>query len=216
MARVDGPLFSLRASGKLADALVYSRWKGRPYVRRWLKPTTSPELRNQSQRAIWRYITQLYSRWIVEPSAAWDYWQAQAEGTDLSAIDVFVQYQMRQLTSNNPPNLQPYATPVAPTTSLATFQITQTGKNLSILLEQDGSAASGQSWLMTIGLAPGGSGPTPPISEYWFGWPDPINWPVGQTFHFKNFPPGDYRYSIKEVSGDGAYINDGDDFFTIT
>lgn len=39
MAKVDGPLFSLEARGKIADAMVFFPWKGRHVVRQWLKPT---------------------------------------------------------------------------------------------------------------------------------------------------------------------------------
>ena len=39
MAKVDGPLFSLEARGKIGDAIVFFPWKGRHAVRRWLKPT---------------------------------------------------------------------------------------------------------------------------------------------------------------------------------
>ena len=39
MAKVDGPLLSLEARGKIADAIVFFPWKGRHCVRQWLKPT---------------------------------------------------------------------------------------------------------------------------------------------------------------------------------
>jgi len=38
MAKVYGPLFSISASGKFADALVNFGWKGRNVVRQWIKP----------------------------------------------------------------------------------------------------------------------------------------------------------------------------------
>ncbi len=38
-AKVDGPLFSLEAKGKIGEAIVFFPWKGRHVVRRWLKPT---------------------------------------------------------------------------------------------------------------------------------------------------------------------------------
>lgn len=38
MAKVTGPLMSMSASGKLADAIVFFTWKGRNIVRQWLKP----------------------------------------------------------------------------------------------------------------------------------------------------------------------------------
>jgi len=39
MAKVTGPLFSLTASGKLANAMVHFGWKGLNVVREWLKPS---------------------------------------------------------------------------------------------------------------------------------------------------------------------------------
>ncbi|MDD5505096.1 MAG: hypothetical protein PHV77_07380 [Candidatus Omnitrophica bacterium] len=39
MAKVTGPLMSLSASGKVADAVVFFPWKGRHVVRMWLTPT---------------------------------------------------------------------------------------------------------------------------------------------------------------------------------
>ncbi len=38
MAKVTGPLFSVSASGKIGDAIVFFPWKGRHVVRQWLKP----------------------------------------------------------------------------------------------------------------------------------------------------------------------------------
>lgn len=38
MARVTGALFSMDASGQIGKALVYSKWKGRGYVREYVIP----------------------------------------------------------------------------------------------------------------------------------------------------------------------------------
>ena len=38
MAKVTGPLFSVSATGKVADTLVFFGWKGSSVVRQWLKP----------------------------------------------------------------------------------------------------------------------------------------------------------------------------------
>lgn len=46
MAKVSGPLYSMSASGKLADAMVYFGWKGINVVRQWLKPA-NPMSANQ-------------------------------------------------------------------------------------------------------------------------------------------------------------------------
>jgi len=39
MAKVTGPLFSMSASGKLANSIVFFGWKGINVVREWIKPT---------------------------------------------------------------------------------------------------------------------------------------------------------------------------------
>lgn len=44
MAKVDGPLFSLEARGKIGDAIVFFPWKGIHSVRRWLKPTNPNDI----------------------------------------------------------------------------------------------------------------------------------------------------------------------------
>ncbi len=38
MAKVKGPLFSIDARGKIADAMVFGGWKGIPWVREWFIP----------------------------------------------------------------------------------------------------------------------------------------------------------------------------------
>lgn len=52
MARVTGPLMSISASGKIGNAIVFSIWRGTPYVRQWLKPA-NPQMTDQgTQRQI--------------------------------------------------------------------------------------------------------------------------------------------------------------------
>ena len=51
MAKVTGPLFSMSASGKIADVLVYFTHKGRNVVRQWLSPA-NPQSSAQGDRRI--------------------------------------------------------------------------------------------------------------------------------------------------------------------
>lgn len=65
MAKVDGPLFSLEARGKIGDAIVFFPWKGRHVVRQWLKPT-NPESALQgyvraAMKAIGKFISKIQS-----------------------------------------------------------------------------------------------------------------------------------------------------------
>jgi hypothetical protein len=66
MAKVDGPLFSVEARGKIADSIVFFPWKGKHVVRQWLKPT-NPESTTQGYvraalKAIGLWVKQVMSK----------------------------------------------------------------------------------------------------------------------------------------------------------
>jgi hypothetical protein len=50
MAKVTGPLYSMGASGKLGNALVFFPWKGLNVVREWLIPTNKMSAGQGDQR----------------------------------------------------------------------------------------------------------------------------------------------------------------------
>jgi len=60
MAKVTGPLFSLAASGKLANSLVYLSWKGIDDVRQYVIPANPKTSGQQQQRG---YFTDGVEDW---------------------------------------------------------------------------------------------------------------------------------------------------------
>lgn len=50
-AKVTGPLFSISATGKLSNAIVFFPWKGIHVVRQWLKPA-NPQSGDQGNRRV--------------------------------------------------------------------------------------------------------------------------------------------------------------------
>jgi hypothetical protein len=62
MAKVDGPLMSLEARGKIADALVFFPWKGRHAVRQWLKPTQP----NTTKQGYVRAAVYAIGKWVKQ------------------------------------------------------------------------------------------------------------------------------------------------------
>jgi len=50
MAKTNGPLFSMDASGKFAGALVFTKWKGRPVVRQLVIPANPNSADQETQR----------------------------------------------------------------------------------------------------------------------------------------------------------------------
>lgn len=52
MAKPTAPLLSFDASGQIANSLVYSSWKGRPYVRRYVVPANPNSTAQQATRNV--------------------------------------------------------------------------------------------------------------------------------------------------------------------
>lgn len=50
-AKVSGPLMSMDASGKIANAIVFAKWKGRNYVRQLVTPYNPQSVGQQAVRA---------------------------------------------------------------------------------------------------------------------------------------------------------------------
>lgn len=90
MTRVQGPLFSVTASGTIGDAIVYSNWKGLPYVRSRVIPANPRTDAQQSQRTL---LTSGVSVWqnTVSPAAgsktSWDYY---ASGLGMSGFNRYM------------------------------------------------------------------------------------------------------------------------------
>lgn len=67
MAKTTAPLLSFGASGKLADTLVFGRWKGVDYARQYVVPANPQSSAQQTQRG---YFTGAVSEWHTTGSAA--------------------------------------------------------------------------------------------------------------------------------------------------
>lgn len=88
MAKTKGPLFSLDASGTVAKTIVYSRWKGRSYVRRHtipLNPQTPGQINVRTAMAL------LVAAWQGESQGTKDNWNEYAKAQTLSGFNVYIQ-----------------------------------------------------------------------------------------------------------------------------
>lgn len=72
MATVKAPLFGLDASGTIAKAIVFSKWKGRQYVRRHAIPANPQSVLQTGVRAVFKFVTQDYTNLSAGDKAKWD------------------------------------------------------------------------------------------------------------------------------------------------
>jgi hypothetical protein len=77
MVKVNGPAMSMDASGSLGGAIVFSKWKGRNYIRQLVKPANPKSALQVSMRAMMRFLSQLWASLSAEQQATWETLAAQ-------------------------------------------------------------------------------------------------------------------------------------------
>lgn len=87
MAKVTAPLLSFGAGGTVAKTMVYSKWRGRPYVRRHVIPSNP----NTTAQALTRNVFAVgNSFWKLMGSIAISPWDLFATGQVLTGRNAFI------------------------------------------------------------------------------------------------------------------------------
>lgn len=121
MALVNGPLFSLDASGKLGNAVVYTKWKGRNVVREYVTPANPRSIGQRWQRGLMGVLSKW---WAVIGSTAQDTWLAGAAAKSISAFNEMLSYDLLKAEDGVAPTASLGATPVAPAGALTSWTAT--------------------------------------------------------------------------------------------
>lgn len=72
MVKVNAPMMSLDASGTLGDAITFSKWKGRPYVRERVIPSNPKSGGQTGRRAMFKFLAQAWASLGAPEQASWD------------------------------------------------------------------------------------------------------------------------------------------------
>ena len=91
MAKVTGPLMSISASGTFAKTLVYSRWKGRPYVRERVIPDNPRSALQTGVRSLWKFLSKYWES-ISAPNKLT--WAELATAQEITNFNAYMQYNM--------------------------------------------------------------------------------------------------------------------------
>jgi len=87
MALVKAPLFGLDASGALGDSIVFSKWRGRNYVRILTQPANPKSGLQVGMRSVFKYITQ---SWDALSAALKTAWEAEATADNITGLNAQV------------------------------------------------------------------------------------------------------------------------------
>lgn len=87
MAGVVAPLLSFGASGQIAKTQVYSTWKGRPYVRRYVVPANPRSTGQTLTRDTFSWLNDV---WKVSPVDFQSVWDLAASGQVLTDRNLWI------------------------------------------------------------------------------------------------------------------------------
>jgi len=107
MAKLTAPLFSLDATGKLADSLIFQSWRGRPYCRRLKNPAATPTPKQIGTRLL---VGLCSSIWSTLPQATRDLWELYNPALNMPAFHRFLGFNLDRAARNLPPSLNPTPT----------------------------------------------------------------------------------------------------------
>lgn len=94
MAKTTAPLLSFGANGALAKTMVYSRWRGVPYVRRHVVPSNPQTVEQTKTRSVFALMREM---WKIAPSGLQAPWDAFAYGRPFTGFNKFIGENLRVL-----------------------------------------------------------------------------------------------------------------------
>jgi len=135
MAIVKGPAMSLDASGSLAGAVVFSKWKGRNYIRQLVTPANPKSGSQTGFRMSMKFLAQIWAGLTAGNKATWE---ARSSDMIVSPFNAFTSYnQLRWRNFLTPTKEDPAAMASAAATAatgaavagvrMATVTLTDTG-----------------------------------------------------------------------------------------
>lgn len=102
MVKVNGPMFSLAASGTLGEAITFAQWKGRAYVRECVKPANPKSIKQLSVRAMMKALSQIWDPMGL--MAQWCWYDLAAQD-NISPFNAFIKFNLRRWRSFRGPSM---------------------------------------------------------------------------------------------------------------
>lgn len=155
MVKAYGPMMSLDASGTLAKAITFSKWKGRNYVRQRVDPAQPRSGPQVGIRAMFKFLSQAWNGLGAVPKATWD---TDAAAKAISPFNSFMGYNQARWRQFEAPSQATPATEAAEGGDAPTT--TPTGGVHQIQLSiADGATPPDWGWLIyrstVTGFTPG-------------------------------------------------------------
>lgn len=199
MALLTAPLMSIDASGSVAKTLVFSKWKGRNYVRQHVIPHNPQSALQTADRASVSFLSREWKN-ISTPDQST--WQPLADTNKFSPFNAYLQYDQKRFANYDAPSqAYPAAEALSPAgeasnvavvdNRLVTVTWTPTSSTniWGVILCLSDSAMTGTSRGLVVQIQPLAGG----VAKFVLG----------------PFKPGTYNVMARAFSPDGKHGNDG-------
>lgn len=203
MVKVKGPAMSLDASGSLAKSLVYSKWKGRNYVRQHVIPANPKSGGQVGVRSMFKFLAQVWDGLTAGNKATWE---DRADDLVASTFNAFMAYNQRRWRDFNGPSKEDPATEVGTLPTGPTGVATPDVRAMTVVLT-DGVNAPDFCYALFRSL-------TGVFSLAWSNCIAVVPWDSGGTTEYIDSPlePDQYFYNAIGYLGTGLEGADGTEF----
>lgn len=194
MAIVKGPAMSLDASGSLAGAIVFSKWKGRNYIRQLVTPANPRSGAQTGFRASMKFLAQ---NWATLSALSQATWEDRATDMIVSPFNAFTSYnQLRWRNFLTPTHEDPAAEISTPATAPTGAAVA--GVRMATITLTDSGTPPDWGYLLFRSQT---TGFTPAISNAIALFP----WDVAGATVYIDTPldPGTYYYRSRGFNDDG-------------
>jgi len=137
MVKLNGPMFSLEASGSVGGTLTYASWKGRAYARQLVQPTNPRSAGQTGMRSMFAFLSKQWTNISSGDQATFD---ADAEAKSISPFNSYMALNMGRHKNYLPPS-QTF-TPAAASTPLTVTTMTLSGGEAYVNIELTPSGAT--------------------------------------------------------------------------
>lgn len=138
MVKVAAPCLSLDASGSLAGSMVFSKWKGRPYVRALVKPANPKTGGQVGVRAMFKFLSQIWNGLTDGNKATWE---TRAKTLNASTFNAFMQLNQRRWRDFDTPSKEEPVTETGTAPSLCTGVATPDVRSITLAITHGTNAA---------------------------------------------------------------------------
>jgi len=138
MVKVSAPVLSLDASGSIGGAMVFSKWKGRNYVRSLVIPANPKSGGQVGVRAMFKYLAQFWAS-LTAPNQAT--WESRADDSVISPFNAFMSYNQSRWRNFDTPSAEDPAAEIATAPSLCTGVATPGVRSMVVAITHGANAA---------------------------------------------------------------------------